>query len=474
MKPLVKIEMGQIMAGGLFPGVTPNQDRNGLYQPIVWTGGRNVLFTNQGVSKMLGYTTEATEAAAITGLAQAFVNGERRVYVGSKGKIRKWLSGASTDLTPIGGFSATGVWSMVPLGTQVVATNFVDPPQIWKNTALFVPLGGVAGIFSRVRLFKSYKNFLMAYGTDNSGQEVKWSDVSAPEVWTPAPENKAGGLILRDIASDIIAVQPIAGAMAIYTSDEMMVQGFTGGQDVFSFDLALRGIGAVSDSSVVPVGRMHYGLGPNGFWQTDGTTYKYLDDPAVQTYYFDNADLTKVGETTAFHYKLRKLVQWFFPCKDGVIRGLGYHYATGAWTIAEAPVVASLDEVEFQWPLVATGSAFGFYDKVDGANLTATFNADLYTGHFDAQQPERFKRWDLLRTELYDQVGPMQVRFGFSDKPVDWADITDWTGWGVLSRETYIGRESPYLTVGFRTLTKGDEWRMGGFTLLGEVTAWRV
>lgn len=467
MKPLLDINSGKLASSGLFPGVAPNQ-------PVLWETGVNVLFANDGVNKVLGVNPQGTETNTVSAFVQAFVQGERRVYVLSKNKVRKWIDGSFADLTP-GGMAVSNKWSGVSWGTWLIATNNVDPPWVWKNTGVMVPLGGLSGILTHARIVKKLRNMLIFFGSANDEQVATWSNVSAPESFDPAVAGTfAGQLPLRDADSDIVAAWPLAGDMLIYTTDSCIRMEYVGLPNVWGFDPALPGIGAVSDASVIPVMRMHYGMGRDGFWQTDGVTYKYIGRPDVQTFWEATIDRTKLADVVGFHYKLRNTVVWYYPSKAGPIIGLGYNYVTGVWTILDQQVVAASDEQAYQWPIVALGASWGYFDATDSADLEGAMTASITLAGQEVGQPERLKRWDMLRVQVSDVVGDLEVRFGFSEIPVEKAAITDWTAWTPLVYENWIGRESTYLAFEIHSTVKSDTWRLGGFTLLGEVSGWRV
>lgn len=468
MKPLIDVNTGQLVSSGLIPGTPVNQ-------PLIWRNGVNVLFSNHGVEKLLGVTTEGTESSNINALVQAFVNGEKRVYVLSQNKIRRWLDGVANDISPVG-LSVSYAWSAISWGTWLIATNNVDPPYIWKNTGVSVALAGLTGILTRAKLVKKLRNMVIFLGTASSEQTVTWSNVSAPEEYDPTVAGTfAGQLPIRDADSDIVAAHPLSGDMLIYTSDSMIRMSYIGYPNVWGFDPALPGIGAVSDSAVVPVQRMHYGMGRDGFWQTDGVTYTYIGRPDIQELWEEQIDRTRLAQVVGFHYKLRNMVIWYYPLIGDGFLGVGYDYVAKTWTLLNQQVSAGGDEQGFQWPVVALGTTWGFFDQTDSADLGGSMTANIRTNVLDAGQPERLKRWDMLRAQVTEQVGDLQVRFGFSDVPFDpLFTFTDWTTFASLAYENWIGRESVYLIVEFRTITKSAKWRLGGFTVLGEVTGYKV
>lgn len=450
MRKIIDLQDPALLMQGLFPSVPANQ--LGL-----WRTGKNVEFRDNGVCKGLGRTQLDTRASTIYALSQTYAEGLRRAYVAEASRISKYEYGTVTQIGS--GFGGLGYWSLEPWGNWLIATNSYDPPKVYKNTGTMTNLAGVRrGTF---RLVKKHRNHVLGYW----GQSVDWSDESNPEVWAPDEDNKAGDMFIRDLDSDIVAAQPLGAHFGIYSWDSLVIQQYVGAPFYFGFPSAIGGIGALSDSAIVPVGNRHFGLGIKGVFTTDGIGFQYVDTPAIKQWVKDNIDLNERRRVVGFHDEANETVKWFFICKDAAIRGIGFCYTRNTWTMFEDGVTAAADHSVFDAPLVAAGTSWGLSS---GSNLGASaMSCELQTFPLDATERERFKLWDMMRVDF--EGSGLEFRLGFSD---EYDAAPEWNAWATLERDNWIHRESVYLHIAFRSTGAGTNWKITGISVHGEGGGW--
>lgn len=455
MRQLLELKDGQVISSGTYKSLAQGQD-------ALWRDSENFLVIDSAMEKMPGWTNYKTKAGSIYAIEQAYVDGERRTYYATQGAVYKDAYG--TEVTLGSGFGGSGYWSMTPWGNWLIASNDFDKPKIWKNTGSLVYLGGYPE--ARARLVKKWKNHLMCY----TGQTLLWSSESAPEDWTVSINNSAGNLYVRDLDGDIIAAQPIGGAFGVYSADTMIIQQYLGNPYYFGFPgTPINGIGAVSDSGIIPANNRHYGLSRKGFFTTDGVSFTAIDTPAVNRWFKANMDWDNARRVVGLHWEQLGLVCWWFPCKDGTTRGLAYRYTDPAWMPLKADVHAAAEQQVFDYPLIATGNSFGFLGQgVDAGTSALPAFVQSFPAHTGIE--DRLKVWDLLRVGK-DMSGTVEYCVGYSD---DREAEPDWTDWEPLVQDNWLnGRTSVYITLAFRANALGSTLRLGAMSLHGELGAYR-
>lgn len=455
MRKLLELKDGQVISSGTYKSLAKGQD-------ALWKDSENFLFFDQAAEKMPGWTNYKTKASPVLALEQAYIDGERRTYYAVAGQVFKDAYGTEVSLGS--GFGGSGYWSMTPWGNWLIASNDFDKPKVWKNTGSLVDLANYPQ--ARARLLKKWKNHLMAY----TNQTLLWSSESAPEVWAASAQNSAGDIYVRDLDGDIIAAQPLGGAFAVYSSDTMIIQQYLGKPFYFGFPgTPINGIGAVSDSAIIPANNKNYGLSRKGFFVTDGVGFSLIGSPAINRWFKANMDWDNARRVVGLHWESIEHVCWWFPCKDGQVRGLAYRYADGAWAPLRQNVSAAADQQVFDYPLIATGNSWGFLGQgIDGGGSALPASLQSFPAH--CGEEEREKVWDLLRVGK-EITGVVEFRLGFSN---DIEEEPDWTDWGTLQEENWInGRSSVYLTLDFRANASGSSLRLGSMSLHGEMGAYR-
>jgi hypothetical protein len=253
MRKLVDLNDGQMLERGIFPSLAENQTE-------LWKTSSNVEFLSRKVKKAVGFTLN-NNSGTIYAIAQAFVDDQQRAYFATASSL--WYNQIGVTFNIGNGYDISGFWSLETWGNFLLATNEVDPPQVWKNTGMAEDLAGFTGVRAdrRYRLFKKFKNHMLAF----FGQQFDFSSESNIELWVPDVDNSAGGLFIRDLDSDVIAACPLGADMAVYAGDSMSIIRYVGAPLYFGIEPAIDGIGAVSASFI-----------PTGFLRTRLTTHKSM------------------------------------------------------------------------------------------------------------------------------------------------------------------------------------------------------
>lgn len=450
----------EVLESGIAPSLAPNQQK-------LWLDGSNVLPVDLSVQKAKGVQLIATLGETITGMAQSFVEGDRRVYLGTDTHIFRYADETTANL--MGTFTG-GHWSMIPWGTWLLATNDIDPVQVCKDTNVMAALANVPVTHARV-IRKLAQRPIIFYG-----QEAAWPRATDIEAWaTPDPTGNAGSYFIRDLDSDVTAVEEFGEQLAFYTRNRMGFVSFIGGNAVYGFKRRLEGIGAIGLNAVIPVGALHYGMGVNGMWMTDGSSYRYTDNPFVNRMFDTHIDKSLGDDVVGVHIKDRSTVAWFFVGPDAQRHGFGFNYAAnggrGAWTHLHFPVTAAAPQEVYDCPLAAVGMSWGLLDSTNDLAGT-TMPSSLTTGAFDAGQPNRYKWWDMVELEL-EASGLVEIRFGLHKRPTFGEDINDeHTAWVTAGKYNEIKREAVYLTAELRSTAANVSWRLGGLAVHGEMAGW--
>lgn len=453
MKKIADLNDGQMLERGIFPSLAENQVE-------LWKIASNVEFLSRRAKKATGFSL-ANSAGTIYAIAQAFVEGEQRAYFATATTLGYYQIGTTFSIGT--GYDVSGLWSLETWGNFLLATNEVDPPQVWKNVGLAEDLAGFTGVRAgrRYRLFKKFKNHMFGF----FGQQFDFSSESNIELWIPDTNNSAGGMFIRDLDSDVIAACPLGADLAVYAGDSMSIIRYVGAPLYFGIEPAIDGIGAVSDSAIISVGNRNYGLSLKGFFWTDGVTFDNFDDPQINTWFKERFFAPQARRTVGVHDEQNSTVKWFFLGEAGAIYGVGYNYKKNSWTILDQEITAAAPKQVFSTALIGTRVGFGF---MSGKNLDiAPMSCELSTFPLDGGDREMYKLWDLYRSDF--EGSGLEVRFGFQD---ELKTAIEWTAWTPLTYENFINRESVFLTIDLRSTEIDTDWALTGFSIHGEKTAY--
>ena len=229
VQPLVAAGPGKELESGLFPGVDP------LSTPF-WQDGENVDFRNGGPMTAKGATALATLPGTVVEMAQAFHDGDQRIYAAVANGV--FMRSSISGLSSLGSFPTQGTPQFETFGSFLLGTNNVDPPMYWKNTGSFVAIPSLP--FTRAKLFHRRDNHVIALNTSNGQNAYEWCSASDVDDWEPTDENSAGNNWIRDLDSEIVACVDMGSQVAVYSKETMGLIRFVGQPNVFAHNPALN------------------------------------------------------------------------------------------------------------------------------------------------------------------------------------------------------------------------------------------
>jgi len=453
--PLIDLIDPEAFQTGIFKDLAPGQ--NGL-----WKYGENLDFIDGAVQKTSGWSFQGAAPGPVWALTQAYVEGERRIYIGTASSLSVLVDNITTILDI--GYTFTKHWELQVWGSWLIASNGIDEILVWKNTGSPVDLGGISDLSDPPPAFsvmgKTNQHLIGYWGTT-----LYFSTKDNPEEWLSTQSNSAGFLLIRDLDSDVVAAKPLGLSYIVYSLNTALRQEYVDTPLYFGFPNApLKGIGALSADAIVPVGDQHFGVCQKGFFVTDGLSFRYIDRPMVNRWFLEHIDLNRAAELHGVHWEQNTTVRWTFVCKDGVRRGLDYNYESKAWCVHTLPLVASSEQTVFPYPVVAESNYVGLLgEAVDrGGNKLDTL---LQTFPFDGGTRIRYKVWHRFEF-IHTGQGLLEVQIGFHNAP---DAEPEWLDWQPVTKTVWLTkpRASVFLTLKFRSNTLGVNWRLSVLKVFG-------
>lgn len=451
-QPLLTIGPGKELESGLYVGVDK------LSAPF-WADGMNVEFRAGGPQTSSGYEEIATLPGEIIELAQAYVNGDKRIYGGYDNQV--FMSSSLTGLSPLGSFPTNGTPYFETFGSFLLGTNGVDPVRVWRNAGTFDVLAGVP--FSYAKLLHRKDNHIMALNTSNGQNAYEWCSASDIDDWNPTIQNSAGSNFIRDLDSEIVAVCDLGPAAAVYSRETMGVIQYVGQPNIFSHQPAINGVGAVGAHSVVQIGVRNAGLNRQGIFITDGVSFDYADDPAIHDYLIDNVDFDRGEEIRGYHNEIRSSVIWYFWGLDGIRHGVGFDYKKGIFKLYDPKILVGLERQVFDVPVAAVeGKKLVLLDQTENRQ-GAAFSKWVRTKPISAGDGTLWKNWSHLK--LVGKWNDAQVKIGVMEDPN--SDTIEWFSTQDMAFEIWIDRDAPFLVLEFRADNVDSYFRFSQLQLMG-------
>lgn len=445
----------------------------GLQPPIVplWADGREVVFANGAVKtvpandEIFDFDEEPLDAA------QSFTLGRKRLYLATTGGVYRYV-GPQTEYEvpallatqdPAGFFQQILTLPMtrctlLPWGDWIISSDGLAPVKIDANTGT---MGNLAGTpFAYARVIGKYQAHMFAADTDLSGRRVYWSAIDDPETWTPSLDNDAGSNPCRDLDSRIRAFADIGPNMAVYSQDQMIAVRYIGGNNVFYFAPALRGIGAVSSRSIISINRYNWGLTKRGIFQTDGVEHYYVDEPLIRKWLRENINWSLSTLIQGYHDESAQEVCWCVPLTSGDFVTISYGYISKAFTLKHAGARFGREADVFDDVIL------GFSRSVTLTHTGTTPASYVETKPLDCGSREIEKLFQMFTFDA-TWTGAVSVSFAYGANPFDTFTYEDTQD---LATEVYVpgGNRSANFVKFKIEAAAGASFELSGFQIHGE------
>lgn len=289
------------------------------------------------------------------------------------------------------------LWSLDLWGTDIMAVPNGGPLLYWSTSAGIIARATIvtaAPSVNQIVRVASEARHVLLYGThDVSGNYspllIRWCSQEDFTAWTPTATNTAGDYPLPSRGSEIRAVNRWSDKTAILTDNDLYIQSYIGGNDVFGFVAAGERCGVISRNAVVEYSGTLYWMSNNGqFFQYDGRLQPLAC--TVLRYVYDNLNEFHLDKIYAGTNATFDEVIWFYTSNDSPNgendRYVIYNTRERHWTIGTMPRTAWEDIGTFTTPL-ATNSLPGdlFYQETGYTADTSVLASNLEGAYFDQE-----------------------------------------------------------------------------------------
>lgn len=384
------------LATGISPSIAP-QDSG------FWREGLNVIFRDHGVQRAAGWEARTAAGSVVVQLAQSVSGTSKIMWLGEKNGIVETsispgtfpgIASTPADQVTSDGtnldFAVWGSWLLIA-GLSETDGQGIKIRNAFPDTEVggrlepqtFFPKGPMKEHeddteniqdadgndidfpeygFHTAKLIRVLGAYAIAMNLDTGVNRIAWCKDGDPMQWDGrSAETTAGDLILREFNGEIIAAEPLGNGLLVLGGDKAGLLYPTNSVFVFGFQHRINGIGAVSKDAVVSLGNRCYGCSQQGIWVSDGTEYRYIDEPAMRWEIQHRVDWSRGSEVIAFHDEDSRQVIWYLPDQDGSSFGVGFDYSNNTWTeypTQEVPTAVMPRDV-FQHAFLAFGNTVG-------------------------------------------------------------------------------------------------------------------
>lgn len=375
-------------------------------------------------------------------------------------------------------------WSIDLWGTDVMAVPSGGPLLYWNTgtgiTSRATIVTAAPSVNQIVRVASEARHVLL-YGThDISGNYspllIRWCSQEDFTDWTPTATNNAGDYPLPSRGSEIRAVNRWNDKTAILTDNDLFIQSYIGGNDVFGFTAVGERCGVISRNAVTEYGGSLYWMSVGGqFYKYDGRLQPL--PCTVLRYVYDNIDEFQIDKIYAGTNSTFDEIIWFYPSKDSPDgendRYVIYNTRENHWTIGSMNRTVWEDLGTFEYPLAIDSNAANLYDQEIGYTAdSSVLAANLEGAYFDQESGDSIMFVNKFVPDFSNldnntpYSGTLQISLKarkYPGGPVITKGPFDVTG---ATQKTSLRLRGRELAIQIQSSTSSDlPWRMGQFRL---------
>lgn len=288
-------------------------------------------------------------------------------------------------------------WSLDLWGTDIMAVPSNGQLLYWDTgtgIASRATIVTAAPSINQIVRVASEARHVLLYGThDVSGEYspllIRWCSQEDFTDWTPTATNTAGDYPLPSRGSEIRAVNRVNDKTAILTDNDLFIQSYIGGNDVFGFTAAGERCGVISRNAAVEYGGVLYWMSVSGqFFKYDGRLQSL--PCTVLRFVYDNLDEFQTDKIYAGTNSTFDEIIWFYPSKDSPDgendRYVIFNTRENHWTIGTLNRTVWEDIGTFNYPLaIDNDSANLYYQEIGYTADGSVLASNLEGAYFDQE-----------------------------------------------------------------------------------------
>jgi hypothetical protein len=322
-----------------FQGYAPDLDHT---TPGILTDCTALIPTLKGMAgapSAVDLGLDALAAACQGAVVLVKLDDSIRLIAGTGEKLYE-LSGTSwTDVTRASGgdysLATDTRWTFTQFGNISIAATKSDTLQFSASGA-FADIAGAP----KATIVETVGQFVFAFDTNEatySDSPNRWWCCAKGDYsdWTPSIATECATGILTSAPGPVKAAKRFGDFVIAYKERSMFLGVYVGAPAIWDFREIPGTVGALGQYAVVNVGStenpMHIFMGPNDFYQFDGSRPVPIGNPLRETIYGEmNRSFAYLS--IAVHDPIRSLVRFYYPSATSALdKCVVYNYKTGRW-----------------------------------------------------------------------------------------------------------------------------------------------
>lgn len=306
------------------------------------TVANNVVPTVGGYSPLRALRAQQGTVSAANRGAQSFflLDGTALVVGGTETAL---FTRRSTTVVETGGLSTIGLgntWQFARYNRNLIAVAPNNTPRYLPDLTVDDAWQVLPGSPPEARYINRVGDFLVLGYVGNVENRIQWSPFNQPTgSWTTDRRTQSG---FADLPRSLGAVQGITGGRFPLVFQERGVSRIEPAGPPLAFDLqeVEEARGCVAPFSIVQLGSQVFYLATDGFYVTDGSSFRALSASRLTRHFFADADAGEISQIHGAIDWLNECIVWAYKPTTGAAfsRQLFYSWSQDRWASADVAI----------------------------------------------------------------------------------------------------------------------------------------
>jgi len=303
------------------------------------------------------------------------------IIAGTRTKLYKFQSNAWVDITRASGgdyaVTVDDYWSFTQFGTQLIAVNIADDPQVVDVDGGVTNFAALGGTPPKARYATVVGDFVVLASLSSGDRKARNSAINDATGWTVGTN-----LCDEQEFADGGRVTGLAGGEYGYVVQEKSIRRmiFQPGSDIaFRFERVEAEHGAAAGYSLASSVNSIFFLANDGFYQFNANGLNPIGAQRINKWFRANSDSARYFAVVAFTDPFAPRIGWAFYNSAGSVnfdRVLFYDWQIDRWTYGEVTA-------QYWSSLVTAGVTLedlDVYGSIDGGGIPYPFDSRVWEG----------------------------------------------------------------------------------------------
>lgn len=327
--------------------------------------------------------------------------------------------------------SVPRIWTIDSYGQQILACPYGGGIYVWDPSTYASNNGRAYPLYNAptntLTFFITPERFVFALGTTGNYLVVQWPDQNNYTYWPTSTQALALGVNTTaesrtlQVGSYLVGgIGARDGTSLVLTNSCCYAFNYSGDQYVYDSTAIGRNSGLIGPLAICALGGNAYWMGPNEFWNYNGTVSPLPSDD-IRDYVYKNINSAQQSKCFAVTNTAKKEITFYYPMagSNEITSSVTFHIDQQCWSVNQKIRTSQVDNQLFTYP-ISTDSSGNIWQEEFGTDANGAAMQSYVTAN-----PMNISKGDLImdimgfQPDFERQIGSLTLSILTSTYPDD-------------------------------------------------------